>query len=40
MTKATSFGSYDPMRVVDGELDNTFSQAATPLTVQVLAPVY
>lgn len=40
MTKATSFGSYDPMRVVDGELDNAFSQAATPLTVQVLAPVY
>jgi hypothetical protein len=32
--------SYDPMRVVDGELDNTFSQAATPLTVKALPPVY
>jgi hypothetical protein len=31
---------YDPMRVVDGELDNTFSQARTPLTVTVLPPVY
>ena len=31
---------YDPMRVVDGELDNVFSQAKTPLTVTVLGPVY
>jgi hypothetical protein len=31
---------YDPMRVVDGELDNGFSQASTPLTVTTLAPVY
>jgi hypothetical protein len=32
--------AYDPMRVVDGELDNTFSQAKTPLSVTVLPPVY
>ncbi len=32
--------AYDPMRVVDGELDNVFSQTATPLTVSVLPPVY
>jgi hypothetical protein len=32
--------AYDPMRVVDGELDNAFSQGATPLTVNVLPPVY
>jgi hypothetical protein len=31
---------YDPMRVVDGELDNVFSQAATPITLGVLPPVY
>lgn len=31
---------YDPMRVVDGELDNVFSQKKTPLTVAPLAPVY
>ena len=31
---------YDPMRVVDGELDNAFSQAATPLTLTPNAPVY
>ncbi len=31
---------YDPMRVVDGELDNAFSQAKTPLTLKTLAPVY
>ncbi|HRG96901.1 MAG TPA: hypothetical protein PLR99_11680 [Polyangiaceae bacterium] len=31
---------YDPMRVVDGELDNEFSQARTPLTVTVRPPVY
>jgi len=32
--------NYDPMRVVDGELDNVFSQTKTPLTVVVQAPVY
>jgi hypothetical protein len=32
--------NYDPMRVVDGELDNDFSQAAEPLSVTVLPPVY
>jgi hypothetical protein len=32
--------NYDPMRVVDGELDNQFSQTATPLTIGVNAPVY
>ena len=34
---------YDPMRVVDGELDNTFSQGSSSngaLTVTTLAPVY
>ena len=31
---------YDPMRVVDGELDNVFSQKKTPLTVAPNAPVY
>jgi hypothetical protein len=31
---------YDPMRIVDGELDNLFSQARTPLTLAVLPPVY
>jgi hypothetical protein len=31
---------YEPMRVADGELDNAFSQAQTPLTVKVGAPVY
>jgi hypothetical protein len=31
---------YDPMRVVDGELDNVFSQAKSPLSVTVLAPLY
>ncbi|MEO6576798.1 MAG: hypothetical protein ABIP89_23325, partial [Polyangiaceae bacterium] len=31
---------YDPMRIVDGELDNAFSQAKTPLTLAVLPPVY
>ncbi|HEX7603355.1 MAG TPA: hypothetical protein VF316_17170 [Polyangiaceae bacterium] len=31
---------YDPMRVVDGELDNVFSQAKTPLSLVALAPVY
>lgn len=31
---------YDPMRVVDGELDNQFSQSKTPLTVTALPPVY
>jgi hypothetical protein len=28
--------AYDPMRVADGELDNTFSQSRTPLTVTVV----
>jgi hypothetical protein len=28
------------MRVVDGELDNTFSQTTTPLTLTTNAPVY
>jgi len=32
--------NYEPMRVADGELDNVFSQAATPLTVTALGPVY
>jgi hypothetical protein len=32
--------SYEPMRVADGELDNKFSQAQTPLSVKVLPPVY
>jgi hypothetical protein len=31
---------YEPMRVADGELDNRFSQAQTPLSVTVLPPVY
>jgi hypothetical protein len=31
---------YDPMRVADGELDNVFSQASTPLVVSTLPPVY
>jgi len=31
---------YDPMRVVDGELDNVFSQAKTPLSLVALGPVY
>jgi len=31
---------YEPMRVADGELDNVFSQAKTPLSVAVLPPVY
>jgi hypothetical protein len=32
--------AYDPMRVVDGELDNTFDRSKTPLTVKALPPVY
>ena len=32
--------AYDPMRVVDGELDNVFSQTKTPLAISVLPPVY
>jgi hypothetical protein len=32
--------AYDPMRVVDGELGNTYSSASTPLTIKVGAPVY
>ncbi len=31
---------YDPMRVVDGELDNAFAQSKTPLAITVLPPVY
>jgi len=31
---------YDPMRVVDGELDNVFSQSKSPLAIAVLPPVY
>ena len=31
---------YDPMRVVDGELDNAYSKQARPLTVTVKPPVY
>lgn len=30
---------YDPMRVVDGELDNVFTQATTPLKLTVKPPV-
>ncbi len=32
--------AYDPMRVVDGELDNVFSQSKTPLSIVVQPPVY
>ncbi len=32
--------SYDPMRVVDGEFDNLFSQARTPLKLAIKPPVY
>jgi hypothetical protein len=32
--------AYDPMRVVDGELDNVFAQTKTPLTVTVQPPLY
>jgi hypothetical protein len=31
---------YDPMRVVDGELDNQYSRSKTPLTIAPLPPVY
>ncbi len=31
---------YDPMRVVDGELDNQYKKASTPLTITVRPPVY
>ena len=31
---------YDPMRVVDGELDNVFSQAKTPIAISPLGPIY
>lgn len=34
------YPGYDPMRVVDGELDNVFAQSATPLTLTVGLPVY
>jgi hypothetical protein len=32
--------AYDPMRIVDGELDNTYVKATSPLTVTVRPPVY
>jgi hypothetical protein len=32
--------SYDPMRVVDGELDNVYSRTKTPLTLTVLPALY
>lgn len=31
---------YDPMRVVDGEVDNVYAPAKAPLAVTTLAPVY
>jgi hypothetical protein len=31
---------YDPMRVVDGEMDNTYSRATAPIAMKVLPPVY
>ena len=31
---------YNPMRVVDGELDNTYARAQSPLTVTARPPVY
>ncbi len=31
---------YDPMRVVDGEVDNAYSPTKAPLAVTTLAPVY
>lgn len=37
---AMAVGGYDPMRVVDGELDNQYDPARTPLVVKPLAPVY
>jgi len=32
--------AYDPMRMVDGELDNSFFFQDTPISISVLAPVY
>jgi hypothetical protein len=32
--------AYDPMRVVDGELDNVYTLALAPLTVTLRPPVY
>ena len=32
--------AYDPMRVVDGELDNAYVKTTSPLTVTVRPPVY
>ncbi len=32
--------AYDPMRVVDGELDNAFDEGAAKLSARALAPVY
>jgi len=31
---------YDPMRVVDGELDNAYSKSKSPITIVVGAPLY
>lgn len=31
---------YDPMRVVDGELDNTYSASTTPIAIKALPPLY
>jgi hypothetical protein len=31
---------YDPMRVVDGELDNVYSKSKSPITLVVGAPLY
>jgi len=31
---------YDPMRIVDGELDNVYDRTKTPITVAVKPPVY
>jgi hypothetical protein len=37
---AEAVGGYDPMRVADGELDNVYDPAKTPIVVKPLAPVY
>lgn len=31
---------YDPMRVVDGELDNVYSKSKSPITLTIGAPLY
>jgi hypothetical protein len=38
--QTASPGQMQALRLVDGELDNTFSQSKTPLTVTVGAPAY